>query len=184
MVDKEFCMSSYLALRYVEKRGTDFCGKLQYSNPVLPSDEERISVHTANDIGMAIKQQLDKVRGGYRKTGILLSGGMDSAILASYLPGCEAYTFRFLGGEYQKEELQRAEYYARSYGLNLHYVDICWDTVLANLEALMISKGGPVHSIEPQICQGARQAREDGDWRRKRLCIRWNGSAFVKGLDC
>ena len=64
MVDKEFCMSSYLALRYVEKRGTDFCGKLQYSNPVLPSDEERISVHTANDIGMAIKQQLDKVRGG------------------------------------------------------------------------------------------------------------------------
>ena len=34
------------------------------------------------------------------------------------------HTFRFLGGEYQKEELERAEYYAKYYGLNIHYVDI------------------------------------------------------------
>lgn len=25
----------------------------------------------------------------------------------------------------------------------------------------MLSKGGPVHSIEPQICQGAKQAKDD-----------------------
>lgn len=38
---------------------------------------------------------------------ILLSGGMDSAILALYFPGCDAYTLRFLGGDDQKEELGR-----------------------------------------------------------------------------
>ena len=67
MVDKEFCMSSYLALRYVEKKGVDFCEKLQYRNPLLPSDEDRILVGTADDIGRAIKKQLDKVRGGIEK---------------------------------------------------------------------------------------------------------------------
>ena len=92
----------------------------------------------------------------------MLSGGMDSAIVASYLPGSEAYTFRFLGGEYQKEELERAEYYTKVYGLNLHYVDISWDTVISYLEPVMKAKAAPVHSIEPQILQAALQAKEDG----------------------
>lgn len=102
---------------------------------------------------------------------------MDSAILASYLPGCEAYTFRFLDGDYQKEELQRAETYANYYGLTLHYVDIGWSTVTDNLEPLMLSKGGPVHSIEPQICQGAKQAVKDG----VDLMIIGDGSDYVFG---
>lgn len=177
MVDKNLSMSSFLALRYTEKLGVDFTEKLQYRHPVLPADEDRIMVHTAVDIGNAIKKQLDAVRGGYHKTGILLSGGMDSAILASYLPGCDAYTFRFLGGDYQKEELQRAENFARYYGLTLHYVDIDWNTVVSNLKPIMISKGGPVHSIEPQICQGARQAMEDG----VDLMIIGDGSDYVFG---
>lgn len=102
---------------------------------------------------------------------------MDSAILASYLPGCEAYTFRFLGGDYQKEELQRAEKYAEYYNLNLHYVDIDWNTVVNNLKPIMQSKGGPVHSIEPQICQGAKQAKADG----VDLMIIGDGSDYVFG---
>lgn len=102
---------------------------------------------------------------------------MDSAILASYLPGCDAYTFRFLGGDYQKEELQRAEIFAKQYGLTLHYVDIDWNTVTSNLNQIMISKGGPVHSIEPQICQGAKQAMKDG----VDLMIIGDGSDYVFG---
>lgn len=97
-----------------------------------------------------------------KKKGVMLSGGMDSAIVASYLPGSEAYTFRFLGGEYQKEELNRAEYYSRYYGLNLHYVDISWSTVERYLEPVMQGKHAPVHSIEPQILQAALQAKDDG----------------------
>lgn len=75
----------------------------------------------------------------------MLSGGMDSAIVASYLRGGgDAYTFRFLNGEYQKDELNRAEYYAKYYGLKLHYVDITWDTVVKHLDAVMQAKSAPV----------------------------------------
>ena len=67
-----------------------------------------------------------------------------------------------MGGDFQKEELTRAEYYAKYYGLNLHYVDITWDTVENHLEAVMKAKCAPVHSIEPQILQAALQAKSDG----------------------
>ena len=55
-----------------------------------------------------------------KKKGIMLSGGMDSAIVASYMEGCDAYTFRFLDGKFKSDELKRAEYYAHYYGLKLH----------------------------------------------------------------
>ena len=50
--------------------------------------------------------------GGYFKAGLLLSGGMDSTIIASFLPGCGYYIFRFLSGDYQREGLQRAKRFA------------------------------------------------------------------------
>lgn len=162
MVDKDYCMSSFLALRYVEKRDTDFCAQYRYKRPELPPEEKRIPVRTAADIDAAIAARIERLKQQYKKIGILLSGGMDSATLASYLPGCDAYTFRFMNGEFQKEELHRAERFAAYYGLRLHYVDITWESVLENLPSIMAAKGGPVHSIEPQICQGALQAKEDG----------------------
>ena len=177
MVDKNLSMSSFLALRYTEELDLDFTEKLRYRHPSLPDDNERIIVRNAEEIGNAIERQLRDIREEYHKTGILLSGGMDSAILASYLPGCNAYTFRFLGGDYQKEELQRAEQFAKYYNLDLHYVDIDWNIVVDNLKPIMLSKGGPVHSIEPQICQGAKQAKADG----VDLMIIGDGSDYVFG---
>ncbi len=159
-VDKKFCMSSYLAFRYIEDASKNFAEGLNHENIKAIPNEKRILVKTADDIDREITKQMQSFHG--IKKGILLSGGMDSAIVASYLPGCDAYTFRFLGGEYQKEELNRAEYYAKYYGLNLHYVDITWDTVEAHLDACLKAKGSPVHSIEPQILQGALQAKNDG----------------------
>lgn len=176
MVDKNFCMSSFLALRYIEKPNMDFSEKISYRRPVLPKENERIIVNTPEEIDDKISEQLIDVRKN-KRMGLLLSGGMDSGILASYLPGCDAFTFRFLGGEYQKEELQRAEYYARYYGLRLHYVDIDWQTVNDNLNLVMIAKGGPVHSIEPQICQAAKQAKADGI----ELMVIGDGSDYVFG---
>ena len=161
MIDKKYCMSSYLAFRYIEKDGVDFYengGVHKNIKPLL--DNQRILVHTSDDIDCEIGKQMEQFAG--KKKGILLSGGMDSAIVASYLSGSDAYTFRFLGGEYQKEELARAEYYAKYYGLNLHYVDITWDTVISHLESVMKAKAAPVHSIEPQILQAALQAKADG----------------------
>lgn len=162
MIDRKFSISSFLALRYTEKLDVDFTDKYKYRRPEMPIDEGRILVNTAQEISNALERQIKDKISNYKKVGILLSGGMDSSILASYLPGIDAYTFRFLGGNYQQEELRRAELFAKTNNMTLHYVDIDWNTVTENLKPVMISKGGPVHSIEPQICQGAKQAKADG----------------------
>ncbi len=160
MIDKVFCASSYLAFRYIERSDVNFYETLTHNNFIPVNNEEKIPVRTAEQIGSEIEKQLEKIKD--KKVGVLLSGGMDSAICASYLSGCDAYTFRFLGGGFQKEELERAEYYADYYNLELHYVDIDWTTVETYLSTLMKAKGAPVHSIEPQILQAALQAKADG----------------------
>ena len=160
MVNKKYCMSSYMAFRYIEKDDVDFYPGIHHENITPLPEDKRILVYTSEDIDREINKQMELFKD--KKKGILLSGGMDSAIVASYLRGSDAYTFRFLGGEYQKEELERAEYYAKYYGLTLHYVDITWDTVLSHLEPVMKTKAAPVHSIEPQILQAALQAKADG----------------------
>ena len=160
MVDKIYCMSSYLAFRYIAEREKDFYEGMKHELIKPVPDEERILVNTADEIDEEIKKQMGQFK--YRKKGILLSGGMDSAIVASYLSRCDAYTFRFLDGEYQRDELKRAEYYAKYYDLNLHYVDISWNTVTSYLDSIMELKAAPVHSIEPQIVQAALQAKNDG----------------------
>ena len=159
--DKNFCMSSYLAFRYIERNDKDFFEGMHHKNIEAIPDKERTFVSTPDEIGAAIKRQLVSVC-AVKKVGVMLSGGMDSAIVASYVPGAEAYTFRFLGGDFQKEELARAECFAKYYKLNLHYVDIMWDTVERHVDAVMAAKCAPVHSIEPQILQAALQAKNDG----------------------
>lgn len=162
MIDRELSISSFLALRYIEKPDVDFTDKYRYRHPKMPKDEGRILVKTAQEISQALEAQIREKTCNYKKVGVFLSGGMDSSILASYLPGIDAYTFRFLGGDFQQDELKRAEMFAKKNSMTLHYVDIDWNTVTENLKSVMISKGGPVHSIEPQIYLGAKQAKADG----------------------
>ena len=158
--DKNYCMSSFLAFRYIVDGQKDFAPELRHKHFVQMPDERKIPVKSAQEIDRALEEQFRQLSG--EKLGILLSGGMDSAILAAYMPGADAYTFRFMGGEYQKAELNRAEYYADYYGLKLHYVDIDWQTVLKAVDPVMARKQAPVHSIEPQIYIGAMQAKDDG----------------------
>lgn len=178
MIDKNYCMSSYLAFRYIEKEETDFFEGLKHSNIEPVPKTEKILVKTAEDIDEAIQKEFDNLKG--RKLGLLLSGGMDSANLASYMKGCDAYTFRFMDGEFQAEELKRAEYYAEYYGLNLHYVDINWDTVKNYLEPVVKRKNAPVHSIEPQLYQAAMQAKGDGI---EQLVIGESADFIFGGMD-
>lgn len=178
MSNKHFCMSSYLAFRYIEKDGMDFYDGLNHENITMPNDSDFTYVTNVGDIDNAIQKVFDSLEG--EKLGICLSGGMDSAILASYMRGCDAYTFRFLGGEFQKEELARAEYYAQYYGLTLHYVDITWQTVEKYLPIVMRSKNAPVHSIEPQLYQAAIQAKADGVTR---LIIGESSDLIFGGMD-
>lgn len=159
-VDKNFCMSSYLAFRYIEDDNKDFYPGIHHQNIVPIPDDERILVRTSEDIDKEIQRQMKQF--SCKKKGIMLSGGMDSAIVASYLSGSDSYTFRFNNGTYQSEELKRAEYNAKYYGLKLHYVDITFEEILKCVDLVMEHKAAPVHSIEPQIHKAALQAKEDG----------------------
>lgn len=161
MTDKEYCMSSYLTLRYVEDAEKQFFPGLTHQVYRQCAPSERVLVSDSHDVEIALRNVFRLVDN--ERLGMLLSGGMDSSILASYMPeGSDAYTFRFQGGKFENGELERAEYYARYYHLNLHYVDIDWQTVENSLDVLMERKGAPVHSIEPQIYTATMQAKADG----------------------
>lgn len=181
MTDKNFCMSSYLAYRYVERPDVDFYEGMHHENIQPIPEEKRVLVHTAEEIDRDIQKQFDELKAKGEKLGIMLSGGMDSANLAAYMPGCDAYTFRFIGGaERFNQELQRAEYYARKWNMKLHYVEIDWNTVENYLDACMEAKNAPVHSIEPQLLQGALQAKADGV---ERLIIGESSDLIFGGMD-
>ena len=161
MVDKSYCMSSFLSLRFVEDDEKQFCEGLHHQVYRQQPLERKVFVTDAYDIDIALRNVFRRIAN--EKLGMLLSGGMDSSVLASYMPeGADAYTFRFLGGQYHSDELERAEYYAKYYHLNLHYVDIDWNTVEQNVDKVMAHKGAPVHSIEPQLYAAAMQAKADG----------------------
>ena len=101
-------MSSYLALRYIEDDNADFYPGFHHENIKPLPESERVIVRDADDIDREIANQVEEFRD--MKKGVLLSGGMDSAIVASYLSCSDAYTFRFLDGKFQSEELSRAEF--------------------------------------------------------------------------
>ena len=161
MVDKSYCMSSFLSLRYVEEKEKQFFEGLHHQVYTQQPIDKKVLVSDAHDIDVALRNVFRRIT--HEKVGMLLSGGMDSSILASYMPeGSDAYTFRFLGGKYQSDELERAKYYANYYHLHLHYVDIRWETVDKYVDKVMAHKGAPVHSIEPQLYAAAIQAIGDG----------------------
>ena len=61
----------------------------------------------------------------------------------------DAYTFRFLGGTFQSDELHRAEYYADRYALRLHYVDISlFKTSLGFKYVYLFTNASNVQSVE------------------------------------
>lgn len=175
MTDKQFCMSSYLAFRYIERDEAEFFDGVKHRPIVRIKSDEKVLVRDDKDTDREIQKVFDGLKG--ERLGLLLSGGMDSAVLASYMKGMDAYTFRFLGGEFQKDELARAERFAAYNGMTLHYVDINWEAVQEALPIVMNTKGAPVHSIEPQLYVAAMQAKRDGITR----LIIGDGSDYVFG---
>lgn len=163
MIDKDYCLSSYIAFRYIWKDGVDFAEGLQHENSRPTPLAERIPVASAKVIDLEIQRQIDALYEKFDNVGILLSGGMDSANLASYLkPGSHAYTFTAEGTSIFNADEQRASKYCAKWGLQHHFVGINFDDFKALTPIVMKSKCGPVHSIEPQIYKAAMQAKADG----------------------
>jgi len=163
MTDKDFCLSSYIAFRYIWKDGMEFADGMHHKLYEAIPDNERIAVSTAADIDREIQRQVDNLYAKYQNIGILLSGGMDSANLASYLrPGSHAYTFTASGTAVFNADEARAAHYCQKWGLKHHFVSISFEDYKQFTPQVMKTKCAPVHSIEPQIYKAALMAKADG----------------------
>ncbi|MBQ9950452.1 MAG: asparagine synthase [Clostridia bacterium] len=156
-VDKNYCMSSYLMLRCVLDQNKCFkVGIIPNMQPI----ETKYYVKTSKDIEKAILAVLEEKLDS--KMGLMLSGGMDSAILASYMPrGTKAYTIKNIA-EGSINEVERAQRYADINHLDLHVVEVTWEDYSELMPLCMKRKGMPIHSIEPLILKSALQAKSDG----------------------
>lgn len=159
MTDLNYCCASYLAFRYIIDDNKNFSNNLRHQIFRQIPDSQKQLVTSAKEVDDILQEQFTNLKG--KRLGLLLSGGMDSAILATYMRGHDAYTFRFMNGDFQSDELHRAEIFAEKSGLNLHYIDINWQNIKTKLPAIFAHKQAPCHSIEPQIVEAAEQARQD-----------------------
>ncbi len=77
----ERCIATYLVLRDMPKNISPLSGqKIDLSLESHP----RVNIKTKLDLNSYLKEYFSEL--DFTKTGICLSGGIDSALLASYLP--------------------------------------------------------------------------------------------------
>lgn len=153
----DFCLNSYLTFRYVAKRERAW---KQQVLPPFPEEGkgEQKRVNTADQVYRALKET---TKGG-ENTAIFLSGGIDSAILASFLPKkTKAYTIKFVA-ENAIDETEMAGVYAEHLGLSHKVISIEWQDYLDHMEYLMEQKKSPLHAIEVALYKAAKVAKEDG----------------------
>ena len=155
-----FCLSSYLAFRYVAKQDCEWLAGIEPEFPSLPGGEQ-IPVGDANEILSTLKGMIANIP-DIDHTAIFLSGGIDSAILAALLPeGSMAYTINFVSSTGDKES-ERATVHADSCGLGHCVVDVTWDDYEKYEEKLMINKKAPLHAVEVALYKAATRAKEQG----------------------
>lgn len=161
MVDKEYCMSSFLMHRTIIDRTKSFSEKLQPR--LFVKDYECDLIHNADELGESLRKQIEEAS-KKKKLALFLSGGVDSAILAKYMPkGTTAYTFKcVVPGKQVHDETPFAAKYAQACGLQHKVVEIFWEDFEKFSDPLMFHKGSPMHSIEVQLYKAAMVAKADG----------------------
>ena len=122
----------------------------------------RVPIKSSEELEHYLRQRLSGLTSG--RIALALSGGIDSAILAKFVPkGTIAYTFKcVVPGVKVTDETQAAAEYARQCGLEHRIVEIYWEDFERYADKLMRNKGGPFHSIEVQIYKAALAAKQDG----------------------
>lgn len=152
-------LSSFLTFRYLVTPEMRWCSALDAPDWPDLSQESQVPVRTATEILEFFEEEMAGVT---ETTGILLSGGIDSAILASYLPaGAKAYTIRFVAPG-AIDETRAARQYAERLELDWNVVEVEWSDYLADAVPLMLQKRSPSHAIEVALLKAARVAAADG----------------------
>ncbi len=160
-VDKDYCMSSYLMYRTVADDNRCFYDGVKPN--IFHVDFPRMQVANSVDLENAISVQMNEwTKDG--KAALALSGRIDSAILAKYMPkGSKAYTFQcIVPGVEVTNEVPQARKYAEECELEHNVIKVYWEDFEEMAPLIMKHKGAPIHSIEVQIYKAALKAKQDG----------------------
>ena len=178
MNDLDFCISSYLAFRYVARPGIGWRDGVMPAFPDVKA-QGRYRVKTAVDVLARLRQSVQEAIPP-SGTGVLLSAGMDSAIIAALLPaGTPAYTVRFVAHD-AVDEAPTAQCVATRLGLRHTVVDVTWADYQASMDLLMGNKQAPLHPVEVGLYRAACVAQRDG----VRVLVVGNGAdSTFGGLD-
>lgn len=161
IVDKDYCMSSWLMYRTIVDNTKCFAKNIKDFHVLPPND--RYEVHNSEDLEQFLRNEVNKIT-QHGKTALALSGGIDSAVLAKMMPkGSIAYTFKcVVPGMEVVDESPQAAHYAAECGLEHRIVEVYWEDMVKMAPVLMQHKGAPCHSIEVQIYKASLKAVEDG----------------------
>jgi hypothetical protein len=173
-----FCISSYLAFRYVVCENAAWREGLR---PHFPRMDRRLLVRVADASAIlaSLRSIMEEVCASV-EVGILLSSGIDSGILAALMrPGSEAFTIRFIADDAVDETAGAARYADRS-GLNLHVVDVTWDDYLDLMPSLFHRKNSPLHPVEVGLYKAASLAASRGIHR---LVVGNGADSTFGGMD-
>ena len=164
MVDKVYAMSSFLQFRAIYNPDIKFSEKLDYPRRADTSfSASRTLINTSGELYDFIKDFVEQ-ESHDSKTALALSGGIDSAICAAFMPkGSVAYTFRcVVPGKQVVDETDAAKRYCELNGLEHRIVDVYWEDYEKLSPVLMRYIYAPFHSIDVQIYKAALQAKKDG----------------------
>lgn len=179
MINEDYCISHYLAFRFIKDENINFFDGLTHK-VFRPKDDSLIQgVKTVDDMDRIIREKINEFYVP-NKTAILLSGGMDSAILASYLPeGTKAYTFKCIANG-AIDETAQAKKYCDAYKLNQEIVEMYWDDFEKLTPEILKYDGVPFHSIEVQLVKVAKLAKQQGI---ERFIIGESADLIFGGMD-
>lgn len=181
MTSKIYAMSSFLQLRAVYDKQHKFADKIGYPKDYSLPKANKVNIECAKQLCNYLEEYVQKHTADGRAA-IALSGGIDSAIVAKYMPkNSVAYTLKCsVPGFDVVDETTQAQLYCKSVKLEQRIVEVTFEDYLEYSPQLMIQKAAPIHSIEPQIYKMARQAKRDG---LDRLIFADNADMVFGGLD-
>ena len=158
LIDPIYCACSFFQFRMIENENYSFSLHFTPRRFTIPSNRTIVTnwINLKSSLQTSINSALSS-----GKCALMLSSGIDSAILAKLLPkGTKAYTLKCNASGAIDETIQ-AKRYAEICGLDHEIINISWDDYIKFTPLLLRHMGQPIHSIEPQIYKAALKAKSD-----------------------
>lgn len=150
-------LTSYLVFRYLVTSEMEWKENLK---PKFPAEEEKeqIKVSTSEEIF----KTLNRIVEPSPDSTLFLSGGIDSAILASFFPKqSRVYSIKFNAPNAVDETIM-AKVYADYLELDLEIITVNWEDYKKLMPELMSFKKSPLHPVEIALYKAAQKAKADG----------------------